>query len=137
MNKVKVKCVLALFSVYLLSSPALAANWELQLKGMKASQVRALVGQPDNREITGDSSSTWNYGKSMIFFRDKVVVAWSDSGDLQSRANLALIRDTRKSDFHVFSKRWKNMWTPREELSQKEVLRELLRKVTQARQDQQ
>jgi len=123
------KALLPLILISLLiAKVALAESHVNSLKGLKQNVLIELMGPPDSKEGSLPDS-TWIYGSSLIFLKDGIVVSWSDSGNLKSRANLALIRDTSKSDYEVFSRKWINLWTPKKVTTPKEVLDLLISKM--------
>lgn len=91
-------------------------------KGLGPVQVAQRLGAPDSKRSHGDGRESWVYGKSILFFQDERVTAWSDAGDLGARENLAAIRSSSQSDYELFSKHWKNVWTPAPDISVQDAL---------------
>lgn len=123
------KALLSLFiCITFLQSSVCAEDNLRDLKGLKKSALINIMGLPDSKEQRLEEE-TWLYGQSLVFIKDGIVVSWSDSGNLRSRANLALIRDTSRSDYEIFSRKWSNLWTPKKITTQKEVLDLLISKM--------
>lgn len=97
----------------------------VQLQGMKAEEVERRFGQPDQRRASDSARETWTYGKSVLLFRNGVVSAWSDAGELSRLLNLAKVRTT---DSRGKQERdlWKNPWTPQEGITEESILDELI-----------
>lgn len=108
-------------------APPSQLNSELNLKGLKQEQIAEKFGKPDQVSVKSKSQFQWIYGQSIVFFQDDLVVAWSDNGDLSSRANLETIRDSSNADYADFIKKWKNPWTPIEVPEPKNVIQEMLK----------
>ncbi len=122
-----------LFLQFLLPLCALAQDTRLPamqglrgIKGLRASQVMRRFGEPDARRGDARVSGTWKYGSSILIFSKGRVTSWSDAGELASRQNLALIKETGLSDYEVFSATWENAWTPKRQLTANDILDDLL-----------
>lgn len=105
-----------------LAEPQVKIKTELDLKGLKQEQVAEKLGKPDQVNTKSKSQFQWIYGQSIVFFQDDAVIAWSDNGDLSSRANLATIRDRSSADYADFIRKWKNPWTPIKTAKPSEVI---------------
>ncbi|MCK7593995.1 J domain-containing protein [Pseudomarimonas salicorniae] len=60
------------------TAAALVAGAPLELDS-SASEVRARIGRPPLRRVTGFDSEVWEYGPSMVALRDDRVVDWYNS----------------------------------------------------------
>ena len=100
---------------------------DLGLKGLSTVEVRERLGVPDQTQKTGRDQQSWFYGKSMVLFSKGTVTAWSNAGELSGRKNLAAIREAENRDIDLFSDRWSNPWTPRDEPNSKKILIDIMK----------
>lgn len=99
---------------------------ELALKGSTLEQVRAVLGTPDAERNEAEGATSWVYGRSLVFFRNGRVTAWSNAGELEKRRNLARVAEDQGTEYEEFSSSWKNDWTPQKAQKPEHVLRELM-----------
>ena len=82
------------------------------LRNLDSEEVEKIFGPADRQEELSDQRVSWWYGKSIIFFSQGRVYAWSDGGDLNSRRNLHQIKSKTSSEKNNSSQLWANDWTP-------------------------
>ena len=80
--------------------------------GLTEAQIESRFGKPDDKIVKPDLSTEWNYGKSIFFFAEGKVNAWSDTGELAQREDeLSLQKDPVRRDDSLLGE-WVNPWTP-------------------------
>ena len=107
------------------------------LKGLSQKKIIELFGPPNRKYSSSQGSESWTYGSSIVFFTDGKVSAWSDSGELSHGQHVAAMQASHgftgsnsfdsghnPADAGELTKRkhWKNAWTPKQEISEKDVL---------------
>ena len=98
--------------------------------GLTEEEVSLRLGPPDENRAAGDPQrQTWVYGRSLLFFTDGRVAAWSDNGDLRNRESLAKLRDNTvpKKREQAEERIWQNAWTPRPRIPVEEVIDDILK----------
>lgn len=112
-----------------LFSGVMAASQEPveSLRGISADEAVSRFGEPDSKRETSPGHETWIYGKSLLIFADGKVLAWSDSGTLSSRENLASIKAAEKKEETDKKAGWPNAWTPQEQPAVGDELDEITR----------
>ena len=105
------------------SAPVIKEHQPKTLKGMSATEVENLFGEPDERRASKEGKETWLYGNSVILFRSGSVTAWSDAGEMSQRQNLASLKANQ--DARGARYRWKNSWEPTEGPTADDVLERL------------
>jgi hypothetical protein len=120
--------------LFLLWPVVLAAQTDLSAKpvpvfGLKNLSVEEIIkrfGPPDQKRASPNGRESWVYGKSIIFFSEGKVTAWSDAGEFAERKNLAQIQAPPEKDEKDLSQVWINPWTPNSmEHAQDEVLQDI------------
>lgn len=97
------------------------------LKGLDQKQIEAQLGAPDERRGAGQGRESWLYGSSVLLFRDGVVTAWSDAGDLLGRKNITKVKkvDGEEEALPSSSLLWRNPWTPWQDVNAAQIVDEI------------
>lgn len=89
-----------------------AAKGTTSFYGLTTGQVKTRFGDPDEVRNKPSGSTEWSYGRSVIFFSNDKVTAWSDAGELVQREKMALLKSDRSKRDDTLSEEWVNPWTP-------------------------
>jgi hypothetical protein len=99
------------------------------LKNLSVEEIGKRLGPPDQKRASANGRESWVYGKSIVFFSEGKVTAWSDAGEFTERKNLAQIQASSEKEEENLSQIWINPWTPNSmEHAQDEVLEEITTK---------
>ncbi len=99
------------------------------MRDLGAEEVLQHLGPPDRKQAVDEDRESWWYGKSIVFFNQGKVTAWSDSGDFTQRKNLSRIKAEQPQQNQEAFRQWPNDWTPpRADQLEDEVLRRILAK---------
>ena len=106
--------------------PSVPNTAPASLKDLSVEEVLKQFGPPDEKKQHSNDRESWFYGRSMIFFNQGKVSAWSNAGEISSRKNLAQIQAPAEEASPKRAENWLNDWTPNTaHRAQDEVLEEL------------
>ncbi len=102
---------------------------EASIRGISGEELTRRLGKPDSRQVNG-SRAEWRYGNSLVFLIDDLVTAWSDSGDLQNREMMAMLRRPDQTGVakSFEPEGWVSAWQRERQVTSDDVVVDLLRK---------
>ena len=97
--------------------------------GLSEAEIARQIGQPDKKTQTGPSTETWYYGQSVVFFTENTVTAWSDKGEIESRARALYFKSPPDTVEEQLKKDgWVRDWKYKKPVTSTDVLQEMLPK---------
>jgi len=127
----------ALAAAILLSSPVLSqerSNFRLDddvaiEAGLSSDEIVSRFGKPDRKQESKQrKTQSWWYGKSVVFFEESRVTAWtSGSGELAARQRKVIKKHGYSNAQAPYSKNgWSNAWQRSEPVNSDKILEGLL-----------